>query len=222
MRLEGELSINMLEILRDGVWQFIGAAASLAALVIATMAFLAQIRKKSLSYTITTDSELLHRNDVLSNHVTIQYDGLPIQRLRLLSVRFRNDGGLPIASKDFEEPIRIRLDEQSNILSCTVSDNRPSDLPVAVDVSSNVVTVNPLLLNRADQFSVQLIVGESVLPPSISGRVVGVTEIQPSSPHSWMKDAWRQLLPFYVLMVIGVYVIVNALVSVVSRTFFSQ
>ena len=212
----------MLEILRDGVWQFIGAAVSLAALVIAAMAFLAQIRKKSLSYTITTDSELLHRNDVLSNHVTIHYDGLPVQRLRLLSVRFRNDGGLPIASKDFEEPIRIRLDEQSNILSCTVSDNRPGDLPVVVDVSSNVVIVKPLLLNRADQFSVQLIVGESALPPSISGRIIGVTEIRPSSPESWMKEAWKQLLPFYALAAILLGVVANALVAFVARVFSSH
>jgi hypothetical protein len=168
----------MLELLRDGVWQFVGALISLLALVVAIVTIVVQARKKSFSYTIIADNELLHRNDLLSEHVKVKYDDVNVVRLRLLAIRFRNDGNVPISSRDFEEPLTIGLERGSKILSVTCSEQRPEALRIDASADGNVATLKPVLLNRGDQFALQLIVGDSVKIPKVGGRILGVPELK--------------------------------------------
>ncbi len=182
----------MLEILRDGVWQFVGAVISLLALVVAIVTIVVQARKKSFCYTVIADNELLHRNDLLSEHVTVKYDEVNVARLRLLAIRFRNDGNVPISSRDFEEPLTIALELGSKILSITCSEQRPEALRIDASAEENVATVKPVLLNRGDQFALQLIVGDSVQMPKVGGRILGVPELKNrplDSSRTALKDA---------------------------------
>lgn len=168
----------MLELFRDGIWQFVGAVISLLALVVAVVTIVVQVRKKSFCYTIIADNELLHRNDLLSEHVTVRYDEVSVARLRLLAIKFRNDGNVPISSRDFEEPLMIALEPGAKILSITCSEQKPEALRIEASADGNFATLKPVLLNRGDQFALQLIVGDSVGEPRVVGRILGVPELK--------------------------------------------
>jgi hypothetical protein len=167
----------MLELLRDGVWQFIGALISLVALAVAMITVVLQVKRKSFAYKVLSDNELLHQKDLLDDRVSIAFDGVPVSSLRLVSLQFLNDGRAPIAKTDFESNIRVVFPEVARVLSASVGSTLPSALPVIVQFARNEVSISPVLLNAADSFTVQIIVSGSTGRPEVLARILDVKNV---------------------------------------------
>lgn len=77
------------DILRDPIWQFVGALLGLVAIGVTVYPFLVQKNKKSLSYKIENKTALLTVNDEIKGKLQIVYDGIPIKDVHLILYRWK-------------------------------------------------------------------------------------------------------------------------------------
>ena len=75
------------QLLRDPIWQFVGVAISLVALVVAVVAIRAQQQRKSLGYYFASDRPILYIFDEkLKDRLTLSLDGQPVRGLSTYEV----------------------------------------------------------------------------------------------------------------------------------------
>src|SRR3989304_7118459 len=90
-------------------------------IIVVFVIFFLQIRKKTLTYTVLTNSGLVPVSDEGESNIHIRYKGKAIPKVRLVEIRIKNSGSLPIKPEDYIQPLSLRL-PNSNILSSEVSD----------------------------------------------------------------------------------------------------
>jgi hypothetical protein len=89
-----------MDILRDPIWQFVGAILGLIAIIISIMLFWIQHQRKSLSFEIIHNAYLVRSKDEVKDKLKILYEKKPIENLLLLIVRLVNTGNVPILASD--------------------------------------------------------------------------------------------------------------------------
>ena len=145
-------------------------------IIAAFVIFSLQIRRKALTYTILTNTGLISDSDKSKDNIQIHYSGRVIPNIRLVELRIKNSGNLPIKPDDYVEPLRIRS-LNSNILSSEVRDTY--SLGASVELSSPTeIVLNKTLLNPKDFFDVKLLLSGGTAELAVTGRIVGVTTIQ--------------------------------------------
>ena len=175
----------MLEFLRDPIWQFIGAAIALFAIVVAVIAIKLQLIKKSLSYSIFSSSLIFYVfSEEHRPRLRILYDDKEVQDLRTVDLVVQNDGNIPILQSDFSIPIAVSFPEWLNVLGVAVTEVSPNGLQIKTTQNENGVIIEPTLLNPKDRFSMRFIVeSNEYLSPTVRARIVGIHEIH-RKPHS--------------------------------------
>lgn len=171
----------MIDILRDPIWQFIGAFLALIAIGMSIYLFILQKNKKALSYRIITETALLTVNEEIKGKLKIVYENVPVQDVHLLVMKIENSGNVPITSSDFEEPLTFSFGETTQILSAETTDVVPRTLKPIISIKdSNKIILEPTLLNGKDNFVVKLLLAQYnkyILPEA---RIIGVGEIRKS------------------------------------------
>lgn len=168
----------MQEILRDQIWQFIGACFSIIAIFVTVYFFILQKKKKTLSYCILTNTRLLTVDEAIKGELKIIYDGVVIQDVVLLVVKIFNSGNVPIISPDFEESLSFDFGQKTRILSVEIVDATPSILsPVLTINNQSELIIHPMLLNEKDGFSIKLLLTEYENCVTPKARIIGVKNI---------------------------------------------
>ena len=170
----------MLEILRDPMWQFIGAFFTVIAVIFAVIFFKMQHRHKALSYKILSYTPLVIRDEI-GEKLQIVFEGKPVEDVNLSVIKIYNSGNTPIVSNDYERPINLYFGENSQILTTEVIEKNPDNLEVTTHIEGTKVILNPLLLNQKDSITIKIIFSQSdknINNVSIDGRIVGVKEIK--------------------------------------------
>ena len=170
----------MLEILRDPMWQFIGALFTIIAVIFTVLFFKMQHRHKALSYKILSYTPLVIK-DVIGEKLQILFEGKPVEDVYLSIIKIYNSGNTPIVSNDYERPINLYFGENSQILTNEVIEKNPDNLEVTTHIEGTKVMVDPLLLNKKDCITLKIIFSqsdESINNINIYGRIVGVKEIK--------------------------------------------
>jgi hypothetical protein len=180
--------------LRDPIWQFVGVAISILALLVSVIAIRVQQRKKSLCYAFSNERPILYVFDEkLKSRLTLSLDGMPVQGLSTYEVAVFNDGNVAVLPTDFIEPIRIEFGSNSKILAVAVTDSAPQDLNVTVAPNGATYSIEPTLLNPGDEFVVQFLVDQSerehYSAPTVRARVAGVQQLRLRSSRP--AGAWR-------------------------------
>lgn len=118
------------------------------------------------------------------NHISILYNGEPVQDVRLLSLRIANTGNADIKAEDFETPFAVALGDNARVLgSPTVGDKNPPDLKPEVTVGDGELRIAPLLLNAAgsgsagDYFEVTAPVSRLTAEGQLRARIAGVPKL---------------------------------------------
>ena len=126
----------------------------LGILVISAMVgiFLAQRKKKNLSYDIISNVSLLEVENDLQKKVKVLYEGSEVKNVHLLTLRFINNGNQPIDGNDYAGPIKISFNDNAVILTCEIIDEEPVNLGLKLCKTENVLLLPPLLLNSKDAF----------------------------------------------------------------------
>lgn len=190
---------------RDPLWQFVGAFVSVTALLVTLWLTLG--RRKSLKYRARID-ELVSLNEGIKSRVKVYYEGVEVEGVALLSLRFRNTGSVPIRSADFEGDIRARLSKGAVLLG-TGTEASPSELDVKVttgiDDEAPVVSVSPLLLNPGDEFTIRCLATDT-RAPRVLARIAGVSRVtRDDGDENSIWEFVRQLGP-PLLMVTGLVI----------------
>jgi len=197
----------MIELLRDSVWQSIGALLALLALPWAFWLYLLQRPRKELAYAVLSSRRLLAIASELRGRVQITVDEKPVEDVHLMVIGVKNSGNVPILQSDFVYPPRVRMLNHGRFISAEVSKLRPENLSVAVDFDSDHFSFAPLLLNPGDHFVIQALVSaqNAVFEPDF--RIMGVSRIEKlsgSRPVSVRSD-WGSFLFWFLFLALMIF-----------------
>jgi len=178
----------MSDILRDPVWQFIGAILAFVAILTAVGLYLRQRRYKQISYVILSQTPLLSMAEEIKDKLQVLYEGKIVRQVHLIIVKIMNSGKVPIVSADFVHPINLDFGG-ARILTAEISKTSPHDLEVSISLVDNNVVLNPTLLNEGDAITLKMLVTEFRGQVVVKGRIVGVKEIRAfvARPSRWLR-----------------------------------
>jgi len=158
--------------------EWIGAVASIIAVILSVIVYLLTRKKKALSYEVLSEYSLISIADEIKGNLQVLYGGNPVENVHLLLVKFLNSGNVPITTSDFERPITLQLRGESKVLSAERVKASPDNLRVSLKVEDKVVTVEPALMNGGDFFTTKVLIGQYSGSFDIDARIVGVKSIR--------------------------------------------
>jgi hypothetical protein len=164
----------MLSILRDGIWQFIGAILALIGVGFSIYLYFVQKNRKSLSCRLLAETQLFRH---VNGKFQTTYEGRPVQNVFLIIVKVLNDGNVPILVADFEQPLTFALGSGAHVLTAESIHTAPEGLSPTLRTTHSSVTVEPLLLNSKDEFDVKILCDGYDRSIDIKTRIVGVREV---------------------------------------------
>jgi hypothetical protein len=157
-------------------WQIVGV---ITAFLIMAITLYVQRSRKSLAFKVLTETSLISIGEELKGKLQVTLDGASVKNVHLVIIKVWNNGNVSIAKSDFEKPMLFSFSEQVNILSAKIIEKTPQSLePNLALVSSNQFSIEPLLLNRQDSFTVKLLVADYLSKLSINARLNGVKDIK--------------------------------------------
>lgn len=195
----------MLKQIKD--WKFaastlIAVAALLAGSLIPYFLWKMDLQSKSISLKVLSSVEIQPTSTVIDG-LKMTFEGKEINHPTLTTLEITNDGAKPIPATDFESPVTLFSDPNTEIIRVQIAEKKPAELPAQIKNDQNAVVLSPLLLNPADSIKIVLITtgASPVFKPS--ARIAGVTEIA-------VKNAQSRPLPkraFLIIVIIGCYII---------------
>jgi hypothetical protein len=176
----------MPEILRDPVWQFIGAVFAILAFAFGFFLYWKQRQRKELSYEFFYRAPLVSVEKAVERRVKILLDDKPVQNVYLVAVRILNSGNLPIVSADYELPVSLCFSENAQVISAVgVLETKPKSLPAPVGFAKTKVVLAPILLNSGDSIMLIMLVNQFDGQIGVYGHIVGVKDIRELERESW-------------------------------------
>lgn len=192
-----------------GFWGFVvGVLALLATVGIAIW----QKRKKMLQYEILSNTALVSKAKKLEGMVKILYEDKEVNAVHLIVLKLLNAGNLSITKTDFEEPLIISFEPQVDILSADISETNPSGLKPILNIESNTIVIEPLLLNALDFLVVNILINNYASKPTIYGRIVGVKDITCWTTESRSLIEFFQPLLSIVLLMYGIAALLRGII----------
>jgi hypothetical protein len=112
---------------------------------------------------------------------SIDLDGeeLPTDELCDVMVDVENTGNQDIEPKHFEHPLTLRFGEQTRAVLAEVIEEDPHGIQASLDVHSDKVTLNPVLLNAGDLVCLFFLV-HRYDDLRAEGRIAGVRRVKRS------------------------------------------
>jgi hypothetical protein len=118
----------------------------------------------------------------------LTYRGHSVSGASIVILTVANTGRVPILKADFEEPLSFRFagytaDEE--LLAQHITPIVPRDLPLRVHLSDGdgrrgvpTITVDPLLLNPGDRFSISILVSGFADKVTSTARIAGIPRVE--------------------------------------------
>ncbi len=157
--------------------------------------WLANRRDKQLSFDIVSDFTLVTASEELVEHIQILAQGAEMHDVRLVTVRVRNSGHVPIQPADYAENLALAFGD-GKILSATVVEaqpeyltdkrmngsgtDRPGGSSCIAGYNDSEVVFKPLLLNPKDFFVVKVFIIGGTQKPLLKGHVAGIASFRRS------------------------------------------
>ena len=174
-----------MRVLRDPIWQFIGALLAVVAVAIAVVSIVLNLPKKQLDVVLVSTIPLVSVSGEASGDVEVYYRGSKATNVYLSQVRVMNSGNQPITEDDFSRPLSFSF-SPNQVVEASVIGSTPESLPITLTQSApHEIQMNPTLLNAGDSASIRFIVlgnSSGFNEPKVAGRIVGVRRIEVSRP----------------------------------------
>lgn len=168
----------MLEILRDPVWQFVGALLALVAIGISVWVFLAQRPRKRLLIETVARVPLVTFGSKGIPNLRILFNDNPVENASVLLVRIENIGNVPILASDYEQQVTLQFEEGARVLNADIGETKPKHLPIDVEFSERSALIARSLLNPGDTLNCRVLVENSKGEYTAKARIVGVGELE--------------------------------------------
>jgi len=189
----------LLNFLRDGVWQFAGVFVGLVAIAASLFIYRRQTARKALACGLLSVRELLSVDEKIAGKLEIRFEDEPVRDVLLLLIGVRNAGNVAILRSDFDNPLHVALPVGAKLLRAETVDQHPSGLGVRLTTTPSSITVEPLLLNPDDSFSIQALVSGQNHEITIEARIVGVSKLQSLLSASTRRRELAYLRSAYLL-----------------------
>jgi len=189
--------------------------ATLFGITVSTTLWILNQRNKEISFNILREENLIRVRGTARKRLEVTFDGKPVEDLSLAIVRIFNSGHLPVQASEFQVPINLKVAGLANILSASVLSTSPGDLDERfskdgvsapmITIEPQKVTLNPVLLNRQDSITIQLIIKDYSGNLTVGGHVLGVRNLKQWHPPI--------LVPI-LLIQIGAFIMAGAMLLV--------
>jgi hypothetical protein len=200
----------------DAGW--IGAVASIIALATTLVIYLITRKKKLLTYEVVSEYALMSIDNEIRGKLQILLNGKPVEDVHLLSIKFINQGNVPIAASDYEKPLTITFTGSSQILSSEYLSASPASLAPQQTIQEQRITFEPILLNGGDYFSTKILLGEYSGAFDIDARILGVKSIDRATNKRAKAQLSNPLVYVSIMLVIlGVGYLVYKLAQDLER-----
>lgn len=198
----------MLNLLRDPVWQFIGAVLAVLGIGAALWIYWLQRQTKELAFGIVSSRRLLSIADEVSSRVTVELDGKSVKNLHLLVYGLKNSGHRAISPSDFQRPLSISFSE-GQVISAEIASQIPPNLGATLVFAESSVELQPLLLNAGDQILLQVLLSAPSPSESVDTRILDVPALVPINVRPRLPPFLDSALPtfigIFVLFALGAY-----------------
>src|SRR6266568_876851 len=169
-------AVQPYDIWRDSIWQFLGVVVALIigipGLFISIRGLLQQRNLKRLDYEIINDTPILDVQQ--DSKVKIEVNDKQVRNLRLVFLKIRNTGNVPIKEEDFVEPLAFKFRSGAEVLDSKIEEVIPSNLKPSLTVDSQSVTLKPLLLNPKDTIKLKMLLSGSNEKIEGEVRIAGI------------------------------------------------
>ena len=78
----------------------------------------------------------------------------------------------------------------AHVADARVAATEPPQIPVQLEITTTQVLVRPLLLNRGDAFTLELLINGDVRGIEVSGRIAGIKQISEESREKPTESRW--------------------------------
>ncbi len=185
-------------------WKVVIALAAIIVTIVLAFYFQWWRNRRRFSYEVLSDNLLISDESEIRDKLEIKFAGQPVKNVRLIVIRFINDGSQPIKKDDFQGRIKV-LFPKAKILSAERVKSSPENLGVELTHDNEAVRLSPVLYNRRDffQFKVLLSRYEEM---RIDVRIVGVSNITKTKTLgiNYILDLFFPLTAVLILVVISV------------------
>lgn len=161
----------------DRKWTAVSAIAAILSLFLPLVLFSINRDTKELTVETVSNAILVDLSKPELSSVKLTYNDVPVSRLSVATIEFRNSGTRPIERADFELPIVLRFQDSVDVLAVTLSDKMPNDLSPVINSNMKGISVAPLLLNPGDQFRITVQLRGNFNEPTVEARISGVPSI---------------------------------------------
>ena len=173
---------QILQILRDPLWQSIGAIFGAIGIGVSVLALAQQRPKKEVTIHVLANSPLFQASAEVRDKLKVYYADRQVMNLNLIQFEMRNTGQVPITPDDYIEPIRIHLAPTSGIVEAGAVESSPINLGMQItSVNDNSIELTKSLINPSDFTVVKIIATDNDGTVRASARIVGVKSIKVTS-----------------------------------------
>jgi hypothetical protein len=183
----------MINFLRDPIWQFIGAALALIAILISVWLYRRNRQRKALAceFDPVVSPIEIKAGTALEGDIEIRYKGQEVGNLFLVRARLKNTGSLPIRESDVVQPVTFIFGAGTELLrEPQVVHRKPENLQIAwhwpeqdPDTKRNAVELGLELLNPGEELTAQFVCTGEGRTPTVTARIEGITEIELLDPE---------------------------------------
>lgn len=190
------------------IQSYVGVLVGVISITISIIFYFKQRKFTEMSY----QSEITNLIDIkeeIKPDLKIYYKDDSIEKIHLFKIKIKNTGSVSIKSSDYEEEIRIRFDEDSQILDSNVVEYTPDNLSIIHKFDKNTITIMPLLLNKNDSLTIQALISK-YNEFKIYARIVGVSSIKQYQGPRFIETVFTSLIRVTIVIggfVVGIYII---------------
>lgn len=154
--------------------------ATVCGIMVSVYLFLLQ-RRKELSYHVLWSQPLIELKGKMRNRIKLEFDGLPAGDSNFLVVRIANTGHVSIHPGDYQVKLALDTGHGSRILMAEVVETVPEGLndytsagSIIERIEGSALVLRPMLLNRHDSVTIQMLIDDYSGKVSLSGHVQGI------------------------------------------------
>lgn len=187
-------------------WGFWGVLATILSVIAMILIYRAQRKIKNLSYEIISNTQLLGVEAEMQGKVKILYNDEEVNSVHLLTLKFTNFGNQSITSSDYERHLSVVFDSNSKILTHDIIDQEPNNLGVTSEVDFNKISLNKVLMNSKDSFSLKTLISNYDGLPTVDGRITGVKSIGKYVENLLLVKAFMFIALLSIIAAVGVFI----------------
>jgi hypothetical protein len=211
---------DILKILQDPVWQFIGVMFAGIGIIATIMIFFRQRSFKKIAFSIISDVQVasIERGvEESDGEVEIYFktknERKQIRDAHLLVIDVWNAGNKEIKKEDFDGNIIFDFGAPANILTTSILETTPPDVKGTVipEIEMNTLQLKPFLLNKNDKVRIKVIVdGYQAGSLRVSSRIAGVDQIREvvnkEVTNKELKDINKDMKFSFFIVTLGIFV----------------